>query len=157
MQSQDWRLQRRRIRKSEFNDILLWTRQQLLWPVLVLGLGRFAAAVLLLLARQRIFRFLFGNLGRLAVSLQLLDSLLLLLVVLDLFAALLHEHLLEHGVVALVVLQFLVVEMDDLVADVVEERLVVRNDEQSLFPALEIAGKVFLSLNSVKKCIDVCQ
>lgn len=109
--------------------------------IFIFWFGRFAVAVLVLFARQRLLCLLFGYLGRLAVSLELLDSLLLLLVVLDLFASLLHEHLLEHRVVALVVLEFLVVEMDDFVADVVEEGLVVGNDEQRLFPALKITKK----------------
>lgn len=74
------------------------------------------------------------------MRLELLDALLLLLVLLVLLAPLLHKHLLEHGVVALVVVQLQLVQVDDLVAHIVQKRLVVGHDEKSFLPALQVTG-----------------
>ncbi len=46
--------------------------------------------------------------------------------------------LLEVVVVSLVENQFLLLQVDDLLAHTVEELLVVRYDEQSLFPPLQV-------------------
>ena len=57
----------------------------------------------MLLSRQSFLGLAFGLLLRLTLRLELLQPLLLLLEVLQQLAPLLHHHLLEHGVVALVV------------------------------------------------------
>uniref|UniRef100_A0A2M4DFE8 Putative secreted protein n=1 Tax=Anopheles darlingi TaxID=43151 RepID=A0A2M4DFE8_ANODA len=75
------------------------------------------------------------------MSLQLLQPALLLLVILDHLTALLHVHLLEHRVVTLVVVQLLIVQVNDLIAHVVEERLVVGYNQQRLLPPLQIIVK----------------
>lgn len=74
------------------------------------------------------------------MSLQVFESLLLLLILLVLLLPFLREHFLEHGVVALVVEELLLVQVDDLVADVVEEGLVVGDHQEGFLPALEVAG-----------------
>lgn len=108
VQSQNRRLQWWWIGKTKLDNIILWSCQQLLGSVVVIVFG-LLAAIFLLFARQCFLLFLFSRLLRLAVRLQIFDAFLLLFEFFDLLATLLHEHFLEHGIVAFVVVQFFII------------------------------------------------
>eukprot|EP00038_Savillea_parva_P018865 m.25656 g.25656 ORF g.25656 m.25656 type:complete len:390 (-) comp4259_c0_seq1:2197-3366(-) len=82
-------------------------------------------AALLCPIGPRLFRRLLGGLFGLARLLEFLDSFLLFLVLLLVLAAFLSGHLLKVGVVAAVVVEFLLIQMDNVCADIVKKLLVV--------------------------------
>lgn len=52
-------------------------------------------------------------------------------------------------VVSLVVVEFLVVQVDDVSAHVIQEALVVGNDEEGLLPALKVAARAHTQLQLI--------
>ena len=135
--AKDWRIQIGRLRKAELDFVFPDAFEQFLRSlVLILRLALVALwPALLALLRQLRLGLRFRLTRRRALLLQLTQLLLLLLKVLGLFRALLREHLLELRIVAAVVVEFLLVQVHDIGADVVEEALVVGHNEQGLFPA----------------------
>ena len=85
-----------------------------------------------MLPGEGLLLFGLGLLLRLAGRLQLFQPFLLLLILLDPFSPLLELHLLEHGIVPLVVPELALVQVDDVRAHIVQKALVVGHCTQIL-------------------------